>query len=234
MSLSRDLLDLLAALDRAQLTVAFLIEYLQDLIRDDPPFSTESERVETEEINARLRALMAELVRRRREPTTQPRSRAWDELQGALPEDLVEEHFVLEGLQNVGGLASRWRKLQTLSLARPPGDKVSGPLREAVNCYLYGLPNASIVLCRAVLEFALTEKLASRIGRMPDRSDLQDLIDFAANSKTLSGSRATLAHRIRARGNEAIHRGAYGDPDALLQIRDAVAVLEEIYGTPRT
>ena len=233
MTTSEGLLRLLDALHRAEVLPEYLLDHLEDMIADDPPYPTPAERAEAERLDVQIRSLIEELVRRRKEPGRYPANAYLDA--SALPDldDLLDEHFTRQLLANIPDITNRWKLLRSLSLVLLPGDRTTSALREALNCYLYGLPNAAVALCRSVLEFALLEKLGSLGGVQPDRPNLDGLINYFEKLKMLTGKGLSVANRIRSRGNNAIHRKGCSEDDALDQIRDTAVILGFLYGTPR-
>lgn len=106
----------------------------------------------------------------------------------------------------------------------PPGIHGRAPLevvyylREATRCFLYGLLEASVALCRACLEEALKTKLYTsaqgiemlmkepkKNDRGRPRGDLERLISAAAGIQLLDGPSRILADRIRNHGNTVMH-----------------------------
>lgn len=80
------------------------------------------------------------------------------------------------------------------------------------------------ILCRATLEFALTEKLASA-------ATLDQLIDQAFEARIMDVGLKRQAERIQRSGNQAVHRNRCDAADALTQVRETVEVLRHLYAT---
>ncbi len=149
----------------------------------------------------------------------------------------LDEYFTVLALASVTGTVRRWKKLHEVPVALLPSDIVRNSLRQATTCYLHRMYDASAVLCRATLEFALKERLGALDGN--GKRDLEDLIRFAqrteANGKPiLSADLAAKAHDIRIRGNEAIHNAVHRgisvtEPEALKLIGDTGRILTYLY-----
>jgi hypothetical protein len=96
-------------------------------------------------------------------------------------------------------------------------DHVKRYWKEAHRCYLYGFPVACAVLCRAILESALIEKIDPdrRIDRAlrdearksgnPKESYVGRLVDEADKRHILTDDRPKCAIEVRDAGNDAIH-----------------------------
>jgi len=74
-------------------------------------------------------------------------------------EDLLDERFTRDVINAVAGYVKRTLELSRLEAARIPSTLTNGYLREASRTYIFGLPHASVALCRAALEQALKENL---------------------------------------------------------------------------
>ena len=73
---------------------------------------------------------------------------------------------------------------------------------EAMKAWLFGLNNASLILCCSILETTLKQNLnKSRV----ENHRLETLIDKAAKAKLLNNEEKAIAHDIRKLRNNAIH-----------------------------
>lgn len=73
----------------------------------------------------------------------------------------LDEFYSRESLKAVPGMVERTRQLSFMTLREPPDLDVAAYLREAAECYVAGLPQATVALCRAAIERRL--KIAARI-----------------------------------------------------------------------
>jgi hypothetical protein len=229
---SHDLLRLLEALDSADLSVEFLLGYLEDYEQLDPPHDTENERRQASEEMRQLRRFVHELVRTKE---TLPDARLTEALTGLEKfsggDDLVDSEFTRRLLTLAPRAVERWKRLEDPRLALIPEERVSAYFKEAIGCYLYGFPVAAAVLCRSVLEFALAERMGS-LGGSSIRGG--DPIDVAKREGILSEDLAERVVGVRSRGGAAVHREKVDDRRALAQLHDTNEVLRALYRQSRT
>jgi len=233
MALSRKLLALLEVLDYPEIRIDYLMEHFQGMAKDDPPRSSEEERVQDEACRKLIRALTSCIVRERMEPTREmmaPPLKEYLQDSGDIGERL-DAHFTVLELVRVSGAVRRWNELKPLQLALLPQDEVANYVRQASECYVYGMPTASTILCRAVLEASLEEKLGS-LGGIKAGGSLFDLIEIAKKEGILSSLLGHKAHKIRKAGRDAVHKTPCAETEALDVIRDLTEVLTHLYGTP--
>jgi hypothetical protein len=130
-------------------------------------------------------------------------------------------------------MAERCVELTRLVIRAAPKEPVSRFLGRVARCYIAGFTNECIVVCRAVLENALTERFDAAGVPMPGtesgKSPMKVRIDAATLLKWLSPNRGKDAWLIWTRGNKAVH----DDPEVVSQsldtIRMTMGVLEELY-----
>jgi hypothetical protein len=122
-----------------------------------------------------------------------------------------------------------------------------GYFKEVHNCFLYGFPIACAVLCRALLEAALTARFEPRKRRAmrklskdmsPEdrgKSTILRLLDRAQKKGILDGGRVEAGENVKDGGDAAIHRPEdfqkrWGDDDQLRRlVEDTRKVLEDLY-----
>lgn len=235
MALSAELLELLKALERSLMPVQYLVDHLDDIRADDPPYKSSAEEQEAEETTVKVQELVRMVVQAKQEPAYTMAPSVIQMLSELVKEPHLDEYFTVEALTNVPGITARWAKLSNLGFAKSPGDKIARYLRQAVSCYLYGMYDASAVLCRAVLEFALRERLGPIGEKAAEaKTELRFLIDACATKwRVISGLVQQKAHAIRNRGNGSIHSGSADDAKALAQLLDTRDVLVELYGAAK-
>ncbi len=152
-----------------------------------------------------------------------------DELLSTLDTDLendVNWHITRALLQRVPSYVDRTLKLAEL-VGRPTTPRVASYLREATQCYIYGLFQASIALARAAIEQALKERVYNITG--PSHTKLPDLIEEARKLGVLDAPHSEAATFVMLRGNELLH----GDPTSPDRARDCLerarGVLEHLF-----
>jgi len=142
---------------------------------------------------------------------------------------LLDEFYCRDILKEVPAIVERTLKLSHLTLSGI-SDSEFVYLREAANCYIFGLPEAAVALARAAVEDCLRSKLAKFFGKdTVARADLKDLLDnLAPRGKTLSREGRILAHKVRVAANDVLHPPATGQVDAMGVIEAARAVILEL------
>jgi hypothetical protein len=108
------------------------------------------------EIRELMRPLLHQAVRSRLEPQLPNIDQVHGAVASDFPRRFLDDYFTVEMLASVPGVVKRWTRLEDIRVAlKPLDDNVARYMRQATTCYLYGLYEASSVLCRAVLEFTL-------------------------------------------------------------------------------
>lgn len=91
---------------------------------------------------------------------------------------------------------------------RYPNPRVQQYFDQAHRCYLFGLESACAVLCRAILEAALIEKVDPQYKLQPangsSESHISRMIE-KATGRFLDHERAQCAEEVKDAGNKAIH-----------------------------
>jgi hypothetical protein len=131
---------------------------------DGGVWGTEAERQEFDDFRRYLREMVARTVRQRQEPVVEASDWELELATEILREDLIDEFFTLKALTDVPSACERWGRLRPVLIALKPSPKVSAYVRQATHCYLNGQYDAAAVMCRAVLEFALKDKLKAHLG----------------------------------------------------------------------
>ncbi len=141
---------------------------------------------------------------------------------------LLDEFYCRDLLKAIPAIVERTVKLSHVTLSGVSNSEFVY-LREAANCYIFGLPEAAVALVRAAVEDRLRRKLAESVGRQAAASfDLDKLIDELARTKRLSRDGRIRADKVRTAGNKVLHGEAAGAPDALGVMEDARAVILEV------
>ena len=107
---------------------------------------------------------MGRIVKAKQTPTRDVSNELIQVIVDALGEKVLNEFFTRLELQMIPDMVRRWKKLRALNFVGLPERRVSDYLRQATTCYLNGLPTATAILCRTVLQFALEEAIPTLGG----------------------------------------------------------------------
>ena len=143
-------------------------------------------------------------------------------------QEWLDEYFTREMIRKIPKMVERAMKLSNLGVEKAPPEQLNVYLQEATKCFVLGLPQASIALCRAALEQGIRESV--REAGVSPVGELSELIEIAARSKVLKGASLQLANEVRLAGNRALHYGSITDKnasDVLLKVR---VVLIDLFG----
>jgi hypothetical protein len=124
---------------------------------DLPP----EEHEETEKIRRVVRATVDDIIASR-EMVTEEKFAPFEKMLAATPnliDELLDERFTRDVVSAVPGYVRRTMQLSRLEGSRIPSKMTNRYLQEAARTYIFGLPQASVALCRAALEQSLKEKL---------------------------------------------------------------------------
>lgn len=117
---------------------------------------------------------------------------------------------------------------------RRPADVTLRYVRRLVRCYVMGLFPEAVIICRAVVEKSIEDALEQAGVPVPaterGESSLNTKIEATGRLGLLPGDVVDRAHKVRLRGNVAVHN----DPEAVDQVEETVimtySVLEAVYG----
>ncbi len=168
-------------------------------------------------------------------------------------DDALDRHYAEEVTSKLSRIVRLVSALNPVEMSRNSVTAVRGYFAEVHNCFLYGFHVACAVLCRALLEVALKERLEPRKGRRRRKpsnkldawgrakSDILRRLDEAEAKGILDGSRAEAGGRVKDAGDAAIHRlvefqSLYDTDDKVWKLVDETRlVLEDLYRpTPGT
>jgi len=217
MATSKELRALLTLMDEKGTNIQLPISIVEGLHDADPESIPDPEDVELRKF---LREVIAQVVKAKQEPTREFSDELMKCMEQHLGDDALDECFTRLELELIPGVVSRWKRLKVLSLVGIPREDVTRSLKQAIECYLHGLPTAAVILCRTVLQFALEERIPD-VGGVPvtelsEKDYLLVLINLAGNAKVLSWDLIGEAHQVRIAGNEAAHeRKLLKDAEAL-------------------
>lgn len=242
MALSKEILNLLDLIDKID---GIDIDYLEDFLRCEVESGSLSEMfkfLDAEQVKElkTARGLVHKRAKAKQGPSRELSNELIETLDGILRNEgdgILNEHFTRLELQRIPGIVARWKNLAKIPVVLFPGEKVTEYMRQATTCYLYGLPSAAAVLCRAVLEFALEEKfgdfggIPKPVDKANNQGPLEYLIKSAWRMKIFSDKDlVTDAHRIREVGNKAIHTSRCTEGEALEAIKNTGKILTHLYG----
>ncbi len=226
-----DIRSLFEFVDRQNICLLDLCEIYKDVIESSEDWPARNPEPEDQAMDKLERHLISEAVRAQETPSRMLSEDFVEELKKIVGDDKLDEYFTRRELQQIPGVVLRWKKLRALHFVGLPEERVTEYLRQATTCYLYGLPSATVALCRAVLEFALQEAGSALGGKRPE--SLKDLINDAARNRLIPPRLIETARRIQRQGNQAIHQGACSEEQALAVMRDTREILKHLYKTPR-
>jgi len=235
MATSREILKAIDLADKFGTSLDVVLDLGTSAILGDP----EDFAVSDEEIEEWRKTIhfIENIVKAKQQPSREFSPDAIEKIGEILGEDWVDECLTRLELKMVPGIVRRWRALKAIGLATLPSTKVTDYLRQAINCYLHGLPTAASILCRSVLQFSLEESLPTLggidISKLDKKDWLKTLIDSAGTENLLAVRIVRKAHNIRIVGNKAAHRNVCEESKALTLIRDTAEVLTCLYGVSK-
>jgi len=130
-------------------------------------------------------------------------------------------------------MTERCRALADNLLTKSPGPQVSKFLRRLTRCYVAGFFPECVILCRSVLESAVSELFDSRGVPLPatpqGKSTMRTRLDAAVRLNLLSREATDSAWTVWHRGNTAVHNDIEATSDVLGTLQMTLAVLARIY-----
>lgn len=167
--------------------------------------------------------------------------------------DALDKHYAEEVISKLSRVVRLVSAFDPVEVSRSPAPNVRDYFTEVHNCFLYDFRVACAVLCRALLETALQERLYPKKQSKPKnrskdltpkerkKSTILKLLDLAKELGILDGSRVEAGENTKDAGDAAIHRlddfkGLCDSDDKLFGILDGTRkVLEDLYrATPGT
>jgi hypothetical protein len=135
---------------------------------------------------------------------------------------LLDELYSRELLRNVPDFVERTKALQAMVFPDPRNEAWFVYLKESANCYIFGLPQASVGLARAALESRLKEVCAKQFGsNAAEIAGLDVLINEYGPRMNLSAATLKKADWVRIAANRVLH----GKPSTSAE---ALAVFEKV------
>jgi len=163
------------------------------------------------------------------------------------PLRLVWERLLInlanDAVGKIGEGTARMFKLYALVRQIQPSPATQKFLARLGRCYVWGFEPECIMLCRAVLDTAFRDNIADEIcekhcGSRRNRREkicsqgftLDNRIEAAVRERIIDKKTASLAGKVRIRGNKAVHYQADLARDVLGTIRDTLTVLQKLDG----
>lgn len=134
-------------------------------------------------------------------------------------------------------MAGRCFDLAKLVLHTRPNATVMRFLQRLARCYVAGFLPECVMLCRAVMENAVTEAFSRKSLPLPQdedgRSTMRQKLDAAVKFKLLTTGRRKDAELVWTRGNKAVHHDPLATKDVYGTIEITFGILQELYGDRR-
>lgn len=141
----------------------------------------------------------------------------------------IDEFFAIEAICNLDPLIERFMELKAIFIQNKPPKEAREHLTEATQCYLQGFYQASVIVCRSVVECVLSKELRKR-GQNTDRLNLEQKIDNALKEQVIDPFLCIRAHSVRKSGNAAVHRAKFfSRKDALKCLEGMQSILKHVY-----
>jgi hypothetical protein len=150
-----------------------------------------------------------------------------------LNESDLDVFYCRELLREVPGIVERTRDLAELTLVGISGESFVY-LREAANCYIFGLAQAAVALARAAVEVPLRRAASKTFGKkVVNGLGLFDLLnDLAVRGSLLSREGIDRAHKIRLAADKVLHQEPTTSAEALEVVESACLVVIELSERP--
>jgi hypothetical protein len=227
--------DLLTFLDWLESTgQPFELDYLKGMLErqsGDPEADADAETV----VRA-VRHATSVMVQSRLKPVTTPRAEVDEflrEVERIMGDDPLDEYFTRLALGDVAEVVGRIKQLRALHVRTLPQPKIGTYFAQAVCSYLYGLPDAAVLIARSALQFSLEEVFRRRSGAIPRAGDrkgyLETLIDEASTTGLLAPHLAQTAHSIRKAGNAVGHERSTSHDAAGRTLAQTRQVIQYLY-----
>lgn len=143
----------------------------------------------------------------------------------------IDEFFAIEAVSNLDPLVERFMELRAIFIHNKPPKEARKHLIEATQCYLQGFYQASIILCRSVIEYVLDKEIKKK-KQYAHRMTLEKIINNALKEKIIDSPLHNVAHSVQEAGNEAIHRAKFFlREDALKCLEGTQSILNHVYGS---
>ncbi len=204
--------------------------FLDTLDWEDDHDSSPEEREEMTKIRETLR-IIADDVIASRESLSDNKLAAIEKLVAQMPDvisHLLDDRYTRDVIHAVPGYVRRTMELSRLEGSRIPSKITNGYLREAVRTYIFGLPQASVALCRAGMEQALKENLGYQGTETFVKMD--DLLDEAESAGVIDSVIRKSAREIADEADDVLHEKPADLTKAYAVLLLLRGVLQHVYG----
>jgi len=116
---------------------------------------------------------------------------------------LLDARYTRDAIKAVPGYVSRTMQLSRIEGSRIPSKVTNVYLREAARTYVFGLPQATIALCRAAMEQALKEELGHQGKQI--FLDMNDLLDESEGAGVIDFVVRKMARKIASEADAVLH-----------------------------
>ncbi len=185
-------------------------------------------------VHARQRLTSLTRIQRAKDGERGP---AWMEIQRALDRgenDLLRAAFALELVEMVEPAVMRATHLRECVVAAPSSEEADRYLDEATRCYFLGLYTACAVMCRAVLEEAVKERLPAAMARAvkaryrnaPTLGNLLREVNDNLLATGIDAEFPRVANRVNDAGKRAVHEGLLTEDEARKCLENARRALQ--------
>lgn len=130
-------------------------------------------------------------------------------------------------------IAQRCIEVARLALTAIPGTPARRFLSRVGRTYMLGLYPESVIMCRAALEQAITEKYELEKKPFPPpigKSEIGARLAKAEDLGWLTRKEVNLAKTVLVRGNKAVHEDPTVTTDAIGTIETTLLLLKKLYG----
>ena len=187
-------------------TLSELVQgYIDTLDWEDDADTSPQDRDEMNEIRKVIKVIVDDVIESR-ETLTDGKLAAIEKLVVQMPDAIgsfLDSRYTRDVMRAIPGYVKRTMELSRLAGSRLPSEMTNGYLREAVRTYIYGLPQASVTLCRAAMEQALKENLGYQgTGTFVK---MEDLLDEAESAGVIDRVIRRSAREIADEADEVLH-----------------------------
>lgn len=206
-------------------TLSQLVQgYLDTLDWEDDVDTSPQERDEMNEIRRVVKLIVDDVIASR-ETLADNRLAAIEKLVVQMPDAIgsfLNSRYTRDLIAAVPGYVRRTMELSRLEGSRLPSKITNGYLREAVRTYIYGLPQASVALCRAAMEQALKENLGYQgTGTFVE---MKSLLDESEGAGIIDGPIRRMARKIADAADDVLHER----PTDLQQASEVMVMLRGV------
>lgn len=148
-------------------------------------------------------------------------------------QERLEIEVAYEVTDGLSGSADRTMKLARLVLRERPNATVTRFLQRLSRCFIVGFLPECVMLCRGVLENAISDAFDRKSVPLPadssGHSTMRKKLDAAVLLKIMTPAARADADMVWARGNTAVHHDPEATRDVYGTIEKTLRVLKELY-----